>query len=51
MAKPNKKVLGTGMLRRAGEGLLSRRDKIDAAVDGPAPKPKKKLSTAYKKKK
>lgn len=41
--KPTPKMLGTGMARRAAEGLKARRSRLDEAIDGPSrPAPKKK---------
>lgn len=56
MAKPDKKMLGTGMARRAADALLGRRAQIDAAVEAaeggkPAKKaPKKALDKTKKNK-
>lgn len=32
--KPTPKMLGTGAARRAADGLVARRGRLDAAIDG-----------------
>lgn len=48
MAKPSKKMLGSGMARRAADALTGRAAKLKAAEEAATGSGKKKINTSVK---